>query len=380
MESINSFYFHFFKPEYRILAAFLFSIAFNLYAIPVIIRIARAKKLYDVPDKRHHHTSSVPTLGGLGIFAAIVTVSLTFINTSGLNGGGIASNLTALPPIIAGLTLIFFIGMKDDLLNISAWKKLTVEILALLILSVIGDIRLNSMQGMFGIGELNYIVSISLSIFAGIVIINSFNLIDGIDGLAASIVILASSVLAIYFLAAREWEFAVLSFTIIGAMIPFYIYNAYGVKNKIFMGDTGSLILGFMMTVLVFRFNEMNTMQSVTPHFIAGPALSFAVLILPMFDTLRVFAVRIYRRGSPFEADHRHLHHILLDLGYSHIKSTRILVSVNIAFIAFAYFFNFLGNSVLVIIMIIVAILLSGLAIWMRRQKFAKNKKTSAAA
>jgi len=132
MESINSFYFHFFKPEYRILAAFLFSIAFNLYAIPVIIRIARAKKLYDVPDKRHHHISSVPTLGGLGIFATVVTVSLTFINTSGLNGGGITSSLNALPPIIAGLTLIFFIGMKDDLLNISAWKKLTVEILALL--------------------------------------------------------------------------------------------------------------------------------------------------------------------------------------------------------------------------------------------------------
>lgn len=376
MQSVNNFYFHFFQPQYRIAAAFIIAAMFNFYAIPVIIRIAKAKKLFDVPDKRKHHTSSVPTLGGLGIYAAITAVSLTFINTCGMNGGEISSSLTSLPPIIAGFTIIFFIGMKDDLLSISPWKKLTAEIIALFILIVIGDVRLNSLQGMFSIGEISYLASVVLSLFAGIVIINAFNLIDGIDGLAASVTMLACIVFGSYFLATYEWEYAVLSFTILGAIIPFFLYNSFGHTNKIFMGDTGSLILGFAMTVLVFKFNEMNGRSYVNIHFPGGPAFSFAVIIIPMFDTLRVFFIRIYRSVSPFKADRRHIHHILLDLGYTHLQSTMILIIINIAFIAFAYYFNFLGNSNLVFIMIAAAVALSALAIWLRRRVFAKNGKT----
>jgi UDP-N-acetylmuramyl pentapeptide phosphotransferase/UDP-N-acetylglucosamine-1-phosphate transferase len=369
MESISNFYFHFFPPQFRIAVAFILAILFNLYAIPVIIRIARAKKLFDDPGERKSHSTSVPTLGGLGIYATITAISLTFINTCGLNGGGVANSLNSLPPIIAGFTLIFFIGMKDDMLNISAWKKLIVEFAALIMLIVIGDVRLDSMQGMFSITEISYFASLLLSIFAGIVIINSFNLIDGIDGLAASIAMLVSLVFGFYFLAAYEWEYAVLSFIVLGSLIPFFLYNAFGFRNKIFMGDTGSLILGFIVTVLVFRFNEMNGISSITPHFAAGPAFSFAVLIIPMFDTLRVFAIRVFRGGSPFKADQRHIHHILIDLGFTHLQSTLILVLFNIAFISFAYFFNYLGNSMLMYIMIPAAIIFSLIAILLRRKK-----------
>jgi UDP-GlcNAc:undecaprenyl-phosphate/decaprenyl-phosphate GlcNAc-1-phosphate transferase len=371
MQSFDNFYFHFFQPQYRVVAAFLFAAIFNFYAIPVIIRIARTKKLFDIPDDRKNHTSSVPTLGGLGIYAAITAVSLTFINTCGMNGGGISSNLTSLPPIIAGLTIIFFIGVKDDLLNISASKKLTAEFLALFILIVVGNVRLSSVQGMFSIGEISYTFSILLSLFAGIVIINAFNLIDGIDGLAASVSMLGTFVFGIFFISTNEWEYAVLAFTILGALVPFFLYNAFGHINKIFMGDTGSLILGFLMTVLVFRFNEMNVFPVMRSHFLAGPALSFAIIIIPMFDTLRVFFIRIIRGKSPFKADRRHIHHIMLDLGFTHLQSTLILIIINLAFIAFAYFFNFLGNSVLVTYMLIGAVLLSGLAIWLRRRRFA---------
>jgi UDP-GlcNAc:undecaprenyl-phosphate/decaprenyl-phosphate GlcNAc-1-phosphate transferase len=373
MHSFDNFYFHFFQPQYRIALAFLLAISFNMYAIPVIIRIARVKKLYDDPDERKSHAESVPTLGGLGIYATIVSISLTFINTCGMNGGGIVSSLTSLPPIMAGFTMIFFIGMKDDMLNISAWKKLAVEFLALFILIVVGDVRLNSMQGMFYINEISYTESLLLSAFAGIVIINAFNLIDGIDGLASAVAMLGSLVFGSYFLLTYEWEYAVLSFIILGSLIPFFIYNAYGTKNKIFMGDTGSLILGFAMTVLVFRFNEMNAIPGIKPHFMGGPALSFAVIIIPMFDTLRVFAIRVFRGLSPFKADRRHIHHILLDLGLTHLQTTLILIIINLAFIAFAYFFNFMGNSDLIYIMIPAALILSGVAIWLRRRKFAQQ-------
>lgn len=373
MQSIDNFYFHFFQPQYRVVAAFLVAGILNFYTIPIIIRIARVKKLYDVPDERKNHSSSVPTLGGLGIYAAITIVSLTFINTCGMNGGGITNSLTSLPPILAGFTLIFFIGIKDDLLSISPWKKLTAEIIALFILIVIGDVRLNSFQGMFSIGEISYSTSVAISLFAGIVIINAFNLIDGIDGLAASVTMLGCFMFGVFFISVYEWEYAVLSFTILGALIPFFLYNAFGHTNKIFMGDTGSLILGFAMTVLVFRFNEMNVFPTIRSHFLAAPALSFAVIIIPMFDTLRVFAIRIYRRKSPFTADRRHIHHILIDLGHTHLESTAILIAINLAFIAFAYFFNFLGNSDLVYIMITAAIVLTGIATWLRRRKALKN-------
>jgi UDP-N-acetylmuramyl pentapeptide phosphotransferase/UDP-N-acetylglucosamine-1-phosphate transferase len=264
--------------------------------------------------------------------------------------------------------------MKDDLMGMSAWKKLAAEFVALLILVFIGDMRLSSMQGMFNIGELSYPVSVLLSIFAGIVIINAFNLIDGIDGLAASIAMLVTFIFGSYFVAVGDYEYAILASTILGAIFPFYLYNAFGHVNKIFMGDTGSLILGFAMTILVFRFNEINAMPDVKFHFGAAPSFSFAVLMLPMFDTIRVFVVRIYRGLSPFKADNRHIHHVLLDLGLTHFQSTLLLVSINLVFIAFAYFFNYLGNSVLIGIMILFASILSMYAMRLRLRKSAMQQ------
>jgi UDP-GlcNAc:undecaprenyl-phosphate GlcNAc-1-phosphate transferase len=352
MNSFESFYFNSFSHEYRIVIAFILAIALNAFTIPIVIRIAREKHLFDVPNHRTSHINSVPTMGGVGFYFSINMVSLVLINTCGLNGGQISNSLFSLPAILAGLTLIFFAGMKDDIMNIPAWKKLVAEVIALLILIIIGDLRINSMQGMFGIGELNYGVSILISIFAGIVIINSFNLIDGVDGLASSIAMLGSVVFGSYFLATNEWEYAIFSFTTFGSLIPFFIYNTLGKKNKIFMGDTGSLLLGFILTVLVFRFNEMNSINSIQPYFISGPAFSFAVLIVPLFDTLRVFTIRIYRGGSPFTADHRHIHHLLLDLNFTHIQTTLILFTISLFYIAFSYFFNFLGNLILVAIMV----------------------------
>jgi UDP-GlcNAc:undecaprenyl-phosphate/decaprenyl-phosphate GlcNAc-1-phosphate transferase len=373
MGSIESFYFHLFQPEYRIATAFILAIFLNLYAIPIIIRIARQNHFFDVPNQRTSHETSVPTMGGLGIYFSIILVSLILINTCGLNGGQVSSSLTSLPPILAGLTLIFFVGMKDDIITIGAWKKLIAEIIALIILIVIGDVKINNLQGIFGINELNYIESLIISLFVGIVIINAMNLIDGVDGLASSIAILGSSVFGAYFLEIHEWEYAIFSFTVTGALIPFFIYNTFGRVNKIFMGDTGSLLLGFVMTVLVFRFNEMNSMPSIRPYFMAGPALSIAVLIVPLFDTLRVFSIRIYRGVNPFKADHRHIHHVLLDFGFTHLQTTVTLFMISVIYIAFAYFFNYLGNYLLVLIMLGSVSLLAGIAMKIHYRKLRLN-------
>ncbi len=369
MHTTDNFYFHLFQPHFRMGIAFIIAVALNTYAIPVIIRIARAKKLFDIPDERKKHIVSTPTLGGIGFYATIMSVSLTMINTCGMNGIGITSSLPSLPPIMAGFTIIFFIGMKDDLLSISAGKRLFIEIIALLVLIVIGDLRLTSLQGMFNVTTLSYTVSVLLSLFVGLVIINACNLIDGIDGLAASVSMLGSIVFGICFFVSQEWEYAVLATVIFGSLVPYFLFNVYGVNNKIFMGDTGSLILGFAMTVFVFKFNQMTTSGSMNLIFSAAPAFSFAVLILPLFDTLRVFTLRLLRGESPFKADRGHVHHIFLDLGFNHIQTTLILILINIAFISFAYFFNRLGNLTLFLSMLIASIVLSSFATKFHRRK-----------
>jgi UDP-N-acetylmuramyl pentapeptide phosphotransferase/UDP-N-acetylglucosamine-1-phosphate transferase len=303
-------------------------------------------------------------------------ISLTLINTCGINGGGDTAGMTALPAIIAGATILFFIGMKDDLVNLRARKKLIAEIVAVMVLIVIGNLRLSSLQGMFHIGDLRYSVSIIFSLFVGVVIINAFNLIDGIDGLAAAITIMASTIFGVFFALSGDWEFAIFCATIIGSLIPFFLYNVFGITNKIFMGDTGSLILGFLMMVLVFRFNELNVSEILYPHFTAAPAFSFAVLILPMFDTIRVMAIRLYRGKGIFSPDRRHIHHLMLDLGFTHLQSTAILVGFSLIVTAIAYFFNYLGNSVLVYIILLLAFVFTFSMFLLWRRKNIRKRNT----
>jgi UDP-GlcNAc:undecaprenyl-phosphate/decaprenyl-phosphate GlcNAc-1-phosphate transferase len=342
---------------------------FNFYLTPIIISISKVKRLFDRPDDRKQHGSAVPTMGGIGLFISISVVSLTLINTCGINGANEVAGMTALPAIIAGVTILFFIGMKDDLINLRARKKLIAEIAAVMVLIVIGNLRLSSLQGMFHIGDLRYSVSIGFSLFVGVVIINAFNLIDGIDGLAAAITIMASAIFGLFFGLSGDWEYAVLCAAIIGSLIPFFLYNVFGRTNKIFMGDTGSLILGFLMTVLVFRFNELNVSRILYPHFVAAPAFSFAVLILPMFDTIRVMSIRLYRGKGIFTPDRRHIHHLMLDLGFSHLQSTGLLVAFSLLVTAVAYLFNYLGNSNLVYIILLIAFVFTSAMYFLWRRK-----------
>ena len=173
-----------------------------------------------------------------------------------------------------------------------------------------------------------------------VVIINAFNLIDGIDGLASGLAMLSVSAYGIWFLITGNTQFAILSFALVGSLAGFFIYNVFGVKNKLFMGDTGSLIIGLVISALVVKFNEFNINASASYAIEASPAESFALIIVPLIDTLRVMTIRIYQKKSPFSADNNHIHHRLLALVPSHLKVTIIIVSVNILIIALAYFLN----------------------------------------
>jgi UDP-N-acetylmuramyl pentapeptide phosphotransferase/UDP-N-acetylglucosamine-1-phosphate transferase len=186
-------------------------------------------------------------------------------------------------------------------------------------------------------------MSVMLTVFVGIVLINAFNLIDGIDGLASAIAIIASFTFGLSFFLAGEKEYAILCTIVIGTLLPFFYYNVWGSKNKLFMGDTGSLILGFMMTAMVIRFNN-GLFSTGTPYASSASIISIGILIIPLFDTLRVFTLRVIDGKSPFTADKRHIHHLLLNLGFSHLKSTLTIAAVNVVFIIMAFTFSGSGK------------------------------------
>jgi len=314
-----------------ILEAFIIAFFLVIASIPPIIRVANAKRLFEPFEERKIHTITVPPLGGVAIFIGFTLSSI--IATDGIS-------FDVLKYIIASVIIMFFIGLKDDLMNISARKKLLVQILAAVILIMLGDVRFTHLHGILGIEEIRYIPSIILSLFAMVVIINAFNLIDGIDGLASALAMLSVSAYGIWFLISGNTQFAILSFALVGSLAGFFIFNVFGSKNKLFMGDTGSLIIGLVISALVVKFNEFNINTSISYAFKASPAVSFALIIVPLIDTLRVMTIRIYNKRSPFSADNNHIHHRLLELVPSHLKVTIIIVSVNILIIALAYFLN----------------------------------------
>ncbi len=325
-------------------AALAFLITY--FAIPVIIQVAKDKKLFDEPDERKVHKVVIPTLGGLGIFAGFIIATLM----------GVPSGITnELQYFAAAAIVIFFLGLKDDILVLSATKKFIGQLIAAGIIIKFGNVRIDNMHGMLGIYQIPYIASLVLTMFTIIVITNSFNLIDGVDGLAGSLGLLTTLVFGVYFFYAGQLVYGVMALSLAGSIAAFLIYNFS--PAKIFMGDTGSLLLGLVNSILVIKF--INTAgNTATPFPLeSAPAIGFAILMIPLFDTLRVFGLRILERRSPFSPDRNHIHHFLLDLGLNHRKVTLTCVVANIGFIALAYFLRHLGATIVISILLVSAFL-----------------------
>ena len=296
-----------------------------------MLRVARAKKIFEPFGKRKVHTAIVPPLGGVVIF-------IGFIVTTVLASDGLSFD--SLKFIIVAVILMLFIGLKDDLVSVSARKKLVVQVFAAIILITMGNIRFTNLHGIFGIHDIGFIASLTISLFSIIVIINAFNLIDGIDGLASGLSMMAATIFGVWFFLAGHFELAIMLFALVVSFFGFFLYNVFGNTNKLFMGDAGSLIIGIVISILVIQFNELNIIKT-SPYAIGGaPAVSFAIIIVPLIDTLRVMTIRISQKKSPFTADNNHIHHRLLSLYNSHLKVTIIIVSANMIVVAIAIMLN----------------------------------------
>jgi UDP-N-acetylmuramyl pentapeptide phosphotransferase/UDP-N-acetylglucosamine-1-phosphate transferase len=337
---------------FDVLLSLSISFTITFLAIPVIINVADMKKLFDVPDARKIHQVAITPLGGIGIFAGFVFGCLLTINFK---------YSSEFQYFIAATMVIFFLGLKDDILVLTPIKKFIGQVLAAFLIIYYGRIQIRSMHGFFGVHELPEMFSLLISYFSVIVIINSFNLIDGVDGLAGMLGLMSSALFGIYFyLNASGMEpYYVLAFSLCGSLIAFLIFNFQ--PAKIFMGDTGSLLVGVVNAILVLKFIDPGDgPESVNP-IVTSPAIGFTVLMIPLLDTLRVFAIRIFKRRSPFSPDRNHIHHLLLDRGLSHRTITLLLVSINVSMVVFVYLARSLGCTIL--ILSVIAIFFSFIAI-----------------
>jgi len=308
-----------------------FSTAFLLtyFAIPPIIRIAHERSLLTIPSERREHRSGTPPFGGVAIFAGLLFSVILWTPFSQFGN---------LQYILCAFIILFLVGIKDDIEEMNANKKFIAQLLAVAVLVIKSDIRLEGLYGFFGWDSaMPYWGSLLFSMFTILVIINGFNLIDGINGLAGGIATLVAGTLGVWFFLIDHLEFATLAFATVGATLAFLRYNI--TPARIFMGDTGSLILGMVTAILTVAFIDLNAgLPAADPmHFEGIPAVAIGVVMLPLFDTLRVFTTRMYRGQSPFSADRRHIHHLLIDYGLTHMQATGVLLSVNVAFIVLVF-------------------------------------------
>lgn len=304
------------------LVSFLFSLMF----MPVVIRIAKVKGFVVRPNKRMSHEGEVPNIGGLNICFSFMLSFLLFYST----------NLNHF--FLIGLFSIMVIGFIDDVLVLKPTAKLFGEALAGITLIGFADLRITHLHGLFGIGEIGILPSYILSLVILLGIINAINLIDGVDGLASGLGILYCLFFALYFRMAGETVWASIGICMIGVLAVFFIYNVFGRKEKIFMGDSGSLLLGYLLTAFVFRFCEINAYHQVPEalHMSAAPAVACCILTVPLFDIIRVSLARIKQHRSPFDADKNHIHHLLLRTGLNHLQTTCVLLCVSVLFTGLA--------------------------------------------
>jgi len=342
------------------LLSFLLAFIIAYISIPPIVKVAKKKELYARSEEHATDDTQVPILGSLAIFAGLILSSVIFTDFNEADEHKY---------IIAGLLILFFLGMKDDILIIDPMKKLLGQIIAAGLVVVFGGMQITSFQGFLGIYEITAFIGIPFTIFVFIVIINGFNLIDGIDGLASGVGILVSLVFGAWFLRSGFSNYAILSFALAGSLSAFFHFNVFGRVNKIFMGNTGSHILGFIIAILSINYLECSMMTDPEYMTDSAPAVAFGILIIPLFDILRVFTIRIYKGRSPFVADHKHVHHLLLELGCTHLNSTLILLTANALFIFMVYKLQGIGNIHLLILILSLATILSPIPCPLLRHK-----------
>lgn len=332
--------------EILLLAApFILSMVITVILTPCWITVCRKWHLFDKPDNRKHHIITTPSMGGLAIFAGIFISFLMFAGQY---------EFFKLKFILGAAVLLFFTGFFDDLLNINPQKKLVIQIIAGIII-ISGGTRITSLYGILGIYEIPLVLQYLVTLLVIVFFTNAFNFIDGIDSLAAMLGVICSAIFGYMFFKYGQADFALLCFCLTGALFGFLFYNFH--PAKIFMGDTGSLVIGFLLisfaiNLLGINYDGKEHAQWISPSFI------IAVLFIPIYDILRVSVIRILNGTSPLSPDRNHIHHMILKQGFGHTGATLILAAFNIFFICIEFILNALNVNGFILLSICLAMLM----------------------
>ena len=288
---------------------------------PFVLRYAQNHNIVDNPDARKLHRQSVPVMGGVAVYSGILAgcLAMSFLVS------GASFNWS-----IMAITTMLLLGVWDDIKNLSAILRLFVQF------GIVGAYMwftghlIDNFYGLFGIHEISLWVAIPLSLVAGVGTINAINMIDGVDGYSSGYGIMASASFAAIFIAVDQQVWSCLAVIVFSALIPFFMHNVFGVKSKMFIGDGGTMMLGFLMTIFEFGAFSLRRCPELEARGIGLAAMTLAILCIPVFDTLRVMIVRMIRGRSPFKPDRSHLHHLFIDMGFSHLGAAIFILSMNL--------------------------------------------------
>ncbi len=343
------------------LLCFITAFVITLIAIPPIISLINKYRLYDTPNARKEHKTPIPTMGGIAILAGMMTALFLWFPFT---------NEVPQVSFFFAISVLFGLGIMDDLKDLSAKYKFIIQ-LGLAALIALSGIRITSFGGLLGIGDLPVSAQYTFTILARVGITNAFNLIDGIDGLAGGLGFMSLVTLGIFLTMSGDVNTALIAFALAGGILAFLYFNFN--PAKIFMGDTGSLLLGFVIAVLAIRLLQVN-ISAAAPVIQHAPLFILGVVLIPVFDTVRVFATRIWNGKSPFEADKTHIHHLLTNKGYSHSFAAKLICFIHGFILIEVYWLRELRQE---FILLILLAFMTILTIVLRNIRYVTNKRAT---
>lgn len=353
---------------YHLVIPFFVAFFATLWMHPKVLKIAIMKNLVDNPDARKLQRRPTPVMGGLAVFFGL----LLGMCSSQL----ISSNYMFI--YLAVMSIMLYIGTIDDILDLSPKLRFLIEISVIVLLMVVTHHSINNFFGLWGIQAIPFWCAGPLTIVAAVGIINAINLIDGVNGLSTGFCVMACSLFAILFILSDNIPMAIIAMSAAGAIIPFFLHNVFGSNTRMFIGDGGALVMGIIMSIFIINILCSDSLSSeLSRKNIGLIPFCLAVLSVPVFDTLRVMSMRIIRGTSPFNADKTHLHHLFIDLGFSHIGTTISILSLN-TLVVLAWLISFLlGASVDIQLYVVLffSILITFVFYRFTRQQIRKNTK-----
>ena len=344
---------------------FVVSLLSTWWIFKRVLRIAKLKNIVDNPDARKLQRVPVPVLGGVAVF---------FGMSVALAAAGLIHDVSNLFAMVCVMVIMLYVGTMDDIIGLTPKIRFIIEIIVVLLLIYCNNYSIDNFHGLWGIYAIPNWLAIPLTLFACVGIINAINLIDGVNGLSSGYCIVTCLIFGFAFIITGDVSRASLAILAIGALIPFFFHNVFGKESKMFIGDGGTLLMGTIMSVFVINaIKSDSTITMFTPENFGVIPFTLALLVIPVFDTLRVMTARILRGTSPFNPDKTHLHHLLLDLHFSHVGTTATEILFNLLVVGTWYLSYKLGASIDLQLYIVVFL---GLAFTFGFYRFARVQES----